>query len=394
MKRTAFTVAVVLLLSFLIPGCASIAKDTSPAFAGGSGTKADPWKIGTAQQFNEIRNHLDGHYVLETDLDLSSYTTFVSIGRFEPMSDAPEDEENPKVELTFTGSFDGKNHKISNVSVRGTTGVGLFGCVSGDGLVKNLVVENVTVSGTMLVGGVIGYGVTTSPVENVKLQGTNNSITGNFLVGGIVGGGFCDIKNCTAEASVVLNGDNAQGVGILAGGMEESSIISCSAKGTVTVTGNGSFSIGGLAACGQDAPEITDCSADVTISITGENCSMIGGLIGHVGNANDNPTIISGCTAKATITAPASAERIGGIAGSGFYQTAFKEYRPLPNAFVVRNSSSSGSITGGTLKGTIAGYTYDNSTVESNCTSTMTIDGNSGSTVGGTSSSVGLDGLI
>jgi hypothetical protein len=387
MKRTVFTMATAFLLAFAFLGCTS-----SSDFAGGSGTVSDPWKISTAKQLEEIRNNLDGHYVLEADIDLASYTLFASIGRFESKSDAPEDEENPKLELAFTGSFDGKNHKISNVTIEGTAGVGLFGCLAGSGVVKNLVVENITVQGTMTVGGVIGFGATANTIENVKLQGTNNSITGNFLVGGIVGGGFCTLRNCTAEASVVMNGDNSQGIGILAGGMEESSIISCSAKGTVRVTGNGSFSIGGLAACGHNAPEITDCHADVTI-IVGENCSMIGGLIGHSGNDEEGHlTVISGCTVKADITAPASAERIGGILGSGFYKDAYKEYRPIPGVFVIRNSSSSGSISGGKLQGTIAGYTYNNSTVEDTCTSTMTIAGiASANQVGGIYPGVSLD---
>jgi hypothetical protein len=379
--------ATALLLAFFFLGCTS-----SPDFAGGSGTVSDPWQISTAKQLEEVRNNLGGHYVLEADIDLASYTPFTSIGLFEPKSDAPEDEENPKLDLAFTGSFDGKNHKISNITVKGIAGVGFFGCLAGNGVVKNLVVENITVQGAMAVGGVIGYGATANTIENVKLQGTNN-ITGNFLVGGIVGGGFCNIRNCTAEATVVMNGDNSQGVGILAGGMEESSIISCSAKGTVRVTGNGSFSIGGLAACGHNAPEITNCQADVTI-IVGENCSMIGGLIGHSGNDTEGRTVISGCTVKAVITAPASAERIGGIVGSGFYKDAYKEYRPIPGSFVIRNSSSSGSISGGKLQGTIAGYTYNNSTVEDTCTSTMTIAGiASANQVGGVYPGVALDTL-
>jgi hypothetical protein len=360
---------------FTVAGCAT------------NGGDSDLISISTAEQFNAIRNQLDGHYVLEADIDLTSYHSFTPIGRFEPKSDAPEDEENPKLELTFTGSFDGKNHKISNINIEGTGGVGLFGCVAENGVVKNLVVENVTVQGTLLVGGVIGYGHTTTAIENVKLQGTN-SITGNKMVGGIVGGGFCDIKNCSAEASVVMNSDNSMGVGILAGGMANSSIISCSAKGTVSVTGNGSSGIGGLAACGhnstENATEITDCHADVTISV-GENCSMIGGLVGYAGNDEEGClTVISGCTAKAVITAPASAERIGGIVGSGFYMDMYKVYFPVPGSFIVRNSSTSGSISGGKLKGTIAGYIYNNSTVENTCISTITIDGTaSANQVGG-----------
>jgi hypothetical protein len=148
--------------------------------------------------------------------------------------------------------------------------------------------------------------------------------------------------------------------------------------------------IGGLAACGQNAPEITDCTVDVTITV-GENCVMIGGLIGYANNTDANPTIISGCTAKAVITAQASAQRIGGIVGSGFYVPMYAAYFPAPGPFVVRNSNTSGSITGCTdLVGKIAGYIYDNSTVEADCTSTMTGPSNN---VGGDKNSAGLDTL-
>jgi hypothetical protein len=365
----------------------------------GGGSDDDPIQITTAAEFNAIRNNLSGHYILTKDIDLSGFSNFEPIGRFEPASEDPEDGETPNLSLAFTGVFDGNGHKISNVSISVPTGsgIGLFGCVAGtDGVVKNLVVENVTVSGMMLVGGVIGYGAAENVVDHITLQGTN-SINGSMMVAGIVGGGFCPIANCEATANVTLTGDDGQGVGVLAGGMEDGSIINCKAKGTVTVTGARVSGIGGLAGCGLSAPEIRNCTADVTITISGENNMMIGGLVGYAGtypSLDPNPTVISNCTAKAVIAAPNSAERIGGIVGSGFYMDVYKEYpmRDKPPSFKVQNSSSSGSITsGGSLIGKIAGYIYDNSTVENSCTSTMT--GSATALVGGDKTTVDLSGL-
>jgi hypothetical protein len=351
----------------------------------------DPVLIETAAQFNAIRNNLSGHYILDADINLASYAKWEPIGQFVPLSDAPDEQETPKLELAFTGMFDGNGHKISNVVIPESTelAVGLFGCVAGDnGVVKNLVVEKVTVTGSMLVGGVIGYAQSGNLIENITLQGTN-TITGtkleNGMVGGIVGGGFGDIKNCSANAAIFLNGSTAMG-GVLAGGMEDGSFISCKATGSVTVGSGIMVGIGGLAACGQNAVEITNCTADVTITIKSEakDCTMIGGLLGYTGRyAPDAPTVISGCTVKADITVPASAERVGGLVGSGFYSGMFAsmasmpgyEFLAAPNAFKVTNSSTSGSITGGCtdLVGKIAGYIYDNSTVDATtCTSTMT----------------------
>jgi hypothetical protein len=362
-------------------------------------------QISTAAQLGEIRNHLDRHYILASDIDLASYTNWEPIGVFEPVSDAPEDAETANVTKAFSGSFDGNGHKISNIVISAPeqTGVGLFGCVAGDGVVKNLVVENVAVTGMMLVGGVIGYSAE-NPIEHITLQGTN-TITGGAMVGGITGGGFTDIKNCTATASVVMTGipsmGGGQGIGILAGGMESCSIISCIATGTVTVTGADGSGIGGLVGCGQESPEITNCMVDATINVTGADCIMIGGLVGFAGvHDGSGSTVISGCTVNAAIAVPASAGRIGGIVGSGFYMSAYAAYIPTPGAFVVKNSSSSGTTTaaaaGASNVGTIAGYIYDNSTLEGSCSSTMTINGGSAGTplVGGNKSSVDLPGLI
>jgi hypothetical protein len=361
------------------------------------GNDDDTIKISTAEQFNEIRNNLGGHYVLEADINLASYANWEPIGQFVPLSDAPEDEETPNLELAFTGIFDGNGHKISNITIDMPMGmgVGLFGCVAGtDGVVKNLVVENVTVSGMMLVGGVIGYGAAENTVEHIILQGTNN-IIGSAMTGGIVGGGFCTLTDCEATATITAASDDAV-VGIIAGGMESSSIINCKAKGTITVTGSNAGGIGGLAGCVLPASEISGCTADVTITITGTDCMMIGGLVGFTGTypaLDPNPTVVSNCTVKAVITTPDSAERIGGIVGSGFYVDAYKNYPMMdkPSSFKVQNCSTSGSITGCTdLVGKIAGYVYDNSTVESSCTSTMTGPSNN---IGGDKNSAPLDTL-
>ena len=79
----------------------------------GGGSDDDPIQITTTAEFNAIRNDLSGHYILANDIDLSGFSNFEPIGRFEPLLDAPEDEETPKLELAFTGVFDGNGHTIS-----------------------------------------------------------------------------------------------------------------------------------------------------------------------------------------------------------------------------------------------------------------------------------------
>jgi hypothetical protein len=383
-------------------GCGGSSNDEGAEFAGGSGTDADPWQIATAEQLESVRRHLGGHFILTSDIDLAAFENWEPIGAFVPVSDKPEDEETPALDLAFTGVFDGGGYKISNVRVSKPegSGVGLFGCIAGDAVsISNLTVENVNAEGAMLVGGVVGYGAG-GEIKNVKLAGDDNNIKGEGsgimvgMVGGIVGGGFCDIAGCEAQANVTLAADGGQCIGVLAGGMETCNITDSSAKGSVIVDGNGNAGIGGLAGCALESQKILNCESDVTITI-GESTMLAGGLLGYAGKGSGDPTLISGCSAAAAINAPGSAERIGGIVGGGFFMQAYREYPGFeePGAIRVENCTTSGSIAGGKIAtGAIIGYAYSNSSAEG-CASGMTINGVSGNLIGATSETVSLDDL-
>lgn len=361
-------------------------------FAGGTGSAEDPWQIATAEQLSAIRHSLDGHYVLIGDVDLSTLGEWTPIGTYVPTSEEEPDVPDPL--LAFTGTLDGGGHKISgmNIHMPDASSVGLFGCVAGEqASVSNLIMEDFTVVGYNLVGGVIGYAGFPNNVENVSLIG-QNTITGGAMTGGIVGGGFCGLKGCSSAVDILYvetNENSGGGAGILSGGMESGIIEDCSATGSITSTVNGGF-FGGLVACAFGSPSIANCEVDATIVI-GENAKMVGGLVGHAGSFDAaNPTVITSCTVKAEITAPERAERIGGIVGSGFYDS---EMVPSPAIFKVIDCHTSGSIQGGAIVGTIAGYTYMDSTVES-CTSDMAVNGEQDhSQVGATLDDIALDQL-
>jgi hypothetical protein len=372
-------------------------------FAGGQGTPEEPYQIATAEQLGNVLDHLDANFVLTSDIDLASSGNWEPIGAFVPISDKPEDEETPDLELAFTGVFDGGGHKISNISINKPegSGVGLFGCVADAGSVSNLTVENADVKGMMLVGGVVGYGAE-GEVKNVKLVGTNNiegssSIAGSMvgMVGGIVGGGFCDIIDCEAQANVKVVADLgqlSQGVGVLAGGMEDCDITGSSAKGSVIAEGNGIAGIGGLAGCAMASQKVQNCDSDVTITV-GESNMLVGGLLGYAGiSEGSEQTLISSCTVSAVINAPNTAERIGGIVGGGFFMQAYSTYFPIPSAIRVTNCETSGKINGGSIAGTIIGYAYNNSSV-ANCESDMTISDSPANQIGATYTDVPLTDL-
>ena len=213
-------------------------------FAGGSGTKEDPWQIASAEQLNLIRENLAGHYVLIADIDLSGYENWEPIGAFQSLSDAPEDAEVPHPDYAFTGTFDGAGHTISNLTVSAASpmGAGLFGCASGtengEAYIGNFTLENVNVSGFYLVGGAVGLQFMNCKVSDITLQGENR-LSGSQGIGGIVGTGFDLISNCTATADITVFGDDGACAGIIAGGTTMSSIVNCEVVGgSIVAEGN------------------------------------------------------------------------------------------------------------------------------------------------------------
>ncbi|MBR6706819.1 MAG: hypothetical protein IKI84_09095, partial [Clostridia bacterium] len=212
----------------------SVAALADSGFAGGSGTKEDPWQIASAEQLDLIRENLAGHYALVADIDLSAYENWEPIGAFRPLSDAPEDAEIPHPDYAFTGTFDGAGHTISNLTVSAASpmGAGLFGCASGtengEARIGSFTLENITVSGFYLVGGAVGLQFMNCKVSDITLRG-ENQLSGAQGIGGIVGMGFDLISNCTATANITVIGDDGACAGIIAGGTTMSSIVNCEA---------------------------------------------------------------------------------------------------------------------------------------------------------------------
>lgn len=103
--------------------------------------------IKSAEDLNNIRQDLNGKYVLLSNIDLSGYENWAPIG----------DEASP-----FMGTFDGNGNTVTGLRITSAagTGAGLFG--HNEGTIKNLRVEgeiNLEESDTSVVytGGIAGY---------------------------------------------------------------------------------------------------------------------------------------------------------------------------------------------------------------------------------------------
>jgi len=241
-------------------------------FAGGAGTETSPYQIATANQLNNTRNHLDAHYVLTDDIDLSGYETWTPI-------------------TPFTGTFDGAGHTISNltITVIANAPSGLFGTVS-DATIKNVHLSDGTITTSYYNTGVLAGSTSgNTQIVDVSVRGVDIFINGyGSDAGGLVGkaDGNTIISRCSVDANITVTATNA-GPGGRLGGITGSltsgnsgtaTIEDCIATGTIISSGG---SIGGLAAelKSSDAKIIHSISA-VSIDAPAGTLKNYGGLVG------------------------------------------------------------------------------------------------------------------
>ena len=189
----------------------------------------------------------------------------------------------------FKGVFDGQGYTVRNVRITKKTikhdedksAYGLFGNLGGT--LKNLTVENVSISGTpKFIGALVGR-YSGALIENCHVK--NSSVTcNNWTIGGIVGQWNQGvISNCSIENSIV---EGYAGVGAIVGlalNAGERTIENCSVS-NCTIKKNGSFggdydkmfgSILGALYNGSLDVKINECSSENTnLVVNGESESL------------------------------------------------------------------------------------------------------------------------
>ena len=295
----------------------------------------------------------------------------------------------------FSGTFDGKNHTISNFKTSGQYS-GLFGYVNG-ATIQNLTVNVTNNAGATSAGGLVGAVNGTTTIRNCTVNGT---ISGTHQVGGFVGfaqGVYqelvlpCNLtlEGCINNATVTTTSQASDNNRTSAGGF----VGYVNAGATVTIksyidengqtkksTNNGKISttssadnkgVGGFVGYSYGKITLTDCVNEKNATITGKE--RVGGLVGYIGKADSDSQkemVISGCENKAAVTSNSTNDvyGIGGIVG---YNSGHK--------VAITNCINSGAITGTHETAGIIGYS-DHSEI-SNCTNSGAVSGFA--TVGG-----------
>ncbi|MDO4527545.1 MAG: hypothetical protein Q4C03_02015, partial [bacterium] len=213
---------------------------------------------------------------------------------------------------TFMGNFDGGNFKISNLKITDTTTaatgyayLGLFGVTEGtetaQNVIKDLTIENVTISSAgQIVAAAIAYPYYTT-VENVTVCGDINIKGGNYTAGVLAYTRRCtDAKNLTVtgnDGSVIEGATTVGGVisDIQMNGGLTADYSNFNASG---LTIKGDMHVGGISGI-ISAQTLTDCSvSNVVLQCSDARVGIVSGSLGGASTIT-NATIenVTGATA-------------------------------------------------------------------------------------------------
>lgn len=289
----------------------------------GDGTAESPYLIGSPTDLVKLsadvaasgQDYAGKHFRVTADIDMEG-------AQFKPVAG------NGLAE--FNGVFDGDGKKIDNLFISETTdGVGLFGRVGANGVVKNLTIgEGSEVGGKSSVGAFAGMlagslldcennAVVTSTAATANLGGLVGQATGNAVVSGCVNnsditgksqtGGVVGYANGTAVTlSEVRNNGAVTGTtktGGIAGNLLNTIVEGAVNAGVVT----GTTDVGGVAGYASKACGISASRNTAAINGTTE----IGGLLGYA----YNDLTLSESYNAGSVTATSSTA--GGLIGRG-----------------------------------------------------------------------------
>jgi len=318
------------------------------AFVEGEGSEDDPYLIRTADQLELIgmcSYERAANFKLVEDIDLDPNLPGRKV--FDRAVIAPDTDLNDLYSwqgIRFSGVFDGNDHTISHLTIKGGSFLGLFGALASGAQVMDLgVVDvNITASGEH-VGGLAGenYGAVTNCYSTGVVSGTRYRVGGLVGSNGDQGGGGRrggTVTQCYSTAAVSgewliggLVGCNGDYEGTRGG-----TVTQCYSTGSVT----GEYGVGGLVGENYHSGDITASYSTSTVSGT----DIVGGLVGY-------NSYSSSIAASYSTGAVSGDESVGGLVGkNGGY-----------------SSYTSGSITGCYSTGSVSGTSYVGGFVGYNC---------------------------
>ena len=276
------------------------------SFAGGKGTKDDPYQIATGSQLAYFakrvnaeeygEKYADTYFELTEDIDLGGK-------EWTPVGETVADLIMGGHEyFVFSGNFDGNGYTIKNLTIGTETSpysgdvCGLFGATSGT--IEDVVLENVSIN---YVGG-------------------NHSSGYGFRMGGaLVGYSMGDIVNCTVIGLDMKAGSDGSyvalnSIGGLVGIQDGGTTVSHSRVSGKIEESTKKGNVGGFVGTLAKGSSAKYCGADVSVEVTGNGRGIaVGGFVGIGNGTTADETLIENCYATGNIT---GAEYAGGFVGN------------------------------------------------------------------------------
>ena len=273
-------------------GAPAVLHDSPYVFAGGSGTKEDPYLIETAEQLNAIRKDSAKYFKLIKDIDLSGWGNWIPLGGT-PAYGGNGDDVNNTAQFdadSFRGQLDGNGHVISGMTIKineekpymqeksnalyfGLMGYMSNGLGNSDAGIRNLGLINFTIDVTysayseslFIWAGSFATHMLDSTITNcytangkinfniTKAPGTDPNT--QFMFGGLASEiAGCKVTKCFNDADITVKSNDNDMFYLIAGGLaadiQKSDISECYNSGDITLPmadwANGNSSV----ACG------------------------------------------------------------------------------------------------------------------------------------------------
>ncbi len=238
--------------------------------------------------------------------------------------------------VEYSGTFHGNGYTVRGMYITEGSMVGLFGKLSSDALVSNIIVAESYINGESSVGPVAGLSF--GRIERAKVIYTE--VSGSDYVGGIVGENWNEIADSSSIYSEITGTEYVGGiVGINNGG---STVSVCCSFNTVT----GENYVGGVA-----GDNTADISNTFNVGSVTARDSYAGGIAGR-----SEGCVIKDCYNTGHITGDS---KVGGIAG----QLDFAEVTDSYSIGKVTGVYEANAVVGANYGGNVTSCYYDKNKV-------------------------------
>lgn len=309
----------------------------------GDGTAHNPYQIDNLHNLfwlSENESEWDKHFIQTSNINAGGTSAWHDEKGWMPIGYWRNSDDD----LPFTGSYDGNDYFIRNLTINLENvylpryGFGLFGYIR-EAELRNVRLIDLNIIANMKTAGLAGYSED-STIDNCFVSG---NISGTIEVGGLIGRGVGnEISNCSFSGDV--NGHFYVGGLIGINGMN-STVENCYTHGTVS----GPEVVGGL---------VGNNSEYTLIRNSGSNCDVSGGMdVGGLVGINGFHSTIENCYSTGEVE---GGYFVGGLVGS--------------NHAEILSSFSTGDVEGFNYTGSLVGGNGLNASI-SNCYSRGDVTG-------------------